>query len=96
VLGYAGVDYTRIKKVNNYSFGQCDIGYNPETHHLTVTGIKNLNDFGKKMGYQVGDEILKVNGKALQPQEFRPFREQWSKTVKDGDKLKIVVLRRSA
>ena len=96
VLGYAGVDYTRLKKVNSYSFGQCDIGYNPESHHLVVTGIKNLNEFGQKMGYHIGDEILKVNGKTLQPQDFRPFREQWSKTVKDGDKLKIVVLRKSA
>jgi predicted metalloprotease with PDZ domain len=95
VLGYAGVDYTRIKKSRSYSFGQCDIGYNPESKRLVITGIKNENTFGQSMGYQVGDEILKVNGKELSPIEFRPFREKWLSTVKDGDKLKITVLRKT-
>ena len=96
VLGYAGIDYTRIKTTKAFSLGQCDIGYNPASHSLFVTGTKNLNDFGKAMGYQVGDVLYKINGKKITPFEFRMFRQQWGSTVKEGDKLKITVLRTSA
>lgn len=93
VLGYAGVDYTRLKKTQAYSFGQCEIGYNPETQRLIISGIKNINEFGAKMGYQVNDEIIKINGRFITPQDFRAYRDKWMATIKDGDKLKITVLR---
>jgi len=96
VLGYAGVDYTRVDIVKAFSLGQCDLGYDPASGRLVVTGISKMNDFGKALGYQVGDEIVKVNGKKISPMEFRAFRQQWVKTVKEGDKVKIDVLRKSA
>ncbi len=96
VLAYAGVDYTRVDKVKAFSFGQCELGYNPATHRLMVTGVKNMNDFGKALGYQIGDEIEKVNGKKVSAMEFRMYRQDWLKTVKEGDKVKINVFRKTA
>lgn len=94
VLGYAGVDYTKAKKEASYSFGGFGVGFNPETQRLVVSSLKNLNAFGKNMGYQEGDELLSVNGKKLAPAEFSAYKAAWLKTVKDGDKLKVVVLRK--
>ena len=96
VLAYAGVDFTRIDKVKSFSFGQCDLGYDPATGKLVVTGTEKMNDFGKALGYQIGDEIDKVNGKQLSPMEFRMYRQDWLKKVKEGDKVKISVLRKTA
>ncbi len=95
VLDYAGVDYTRIDKVRSFSFGQCDLGYNPTTGRMMVTGTKNMNEFGKALGYQKGDEIDKINGKKIGLMEFRMFRQQWMKNVKEGDQIKITVYRKS-
>ncbi len=96
VLAYAGVNYTRVDKEKAFSFGQCELGYNPATHGLVVTGVKNMNDFGKALGYQVGDEIEKVNGKKVSAMGFRMYRQDWLRTVKEGDKVTISVLRKSA
>jgi predicted metalloprotease with PDZ domain len=95
VLGYAGVDYTKVDKVKSFSFGQCDLGYNPATGKLIVTNISNMNDFGKALGYQVGDQIEKINGKVISPMAFRMYRQHWVKNVKEGDRVKIQVLRKS-
>jgi ribosomal protein S1 len=54
-----------------------------------------MNDFGKTMGYQVGDEILKINKTKISPSTFKSFRENWSATVKEGDHLTMYVLRKT-
>ena len=95
-LGYAGVDYKRIDIVKGFSLGQCSLGYNPATGRLIVAGIKNENDFGKALGYQVGDEFDKINGQKIVPMYFQKWRQEWGAKVKEGDKLTINVLRKSA
>jgi C-terminal processing protease CtpA/Prc len=45
------------------------------------------------MGYKAGDEILKINGKKISPLGFKAFRDNWTNTVQEGDKLTIQVLR---
>jgi predicted metalloprotease with PDZ domain len=93
VLGYAGVDYSRLKISQSFSFGQCDMGYNPASKRMTVVGIDNLNEFGKSLGYKVGDQIEKINGTKITPRNFRIFRQDWVDHVKEGDKIKIAILR---
>jgi len=93
LLGYVGVDYTRVKMVHTFSFGQCELGYDPVTMRMRVSGTANMNDFGKKMGYRIGDEIDKINGKQLTARGFWKFRQDWVNTVKEGDKLRVTVLR---
>jgi hypothetical protein len=90
------VDYQRIKYTKAFSMGQAEMGYNPETKRMVVNGTKNMNEFGKTMGYKVGDELVKFNGKKIRPVAFREMRENWLSKVKEGDMLKITVMRKSA
>jgi predicted metalloprotease with PDZ domain len=96
LLEYVGVNYTHVEKTKQFTMGQIEIGYNPETKRLIVSGTKNMNDFGKKMGYAPGDEILQINGKKISPMSFKTFRENWTSTVKEGDKLTLLVMRKTA
>lgn len=93
-LNYAGVDYDNVVIAKQFSLGMVEIGYNQETKKLVVAGTKNMNDFGKKLGYHVGDEFLKINKTKISPSTFKTFRENWSTTVKEGDMLTIQVLRK--
>ena len=95
LLGYAGVNYERVRKTKSFSLGQVDLGYNPATGRMMVVGMKNINDFGRAIGYQEGDEIYKINGKKVRLMEFRSFRENWMKTVKEGDKVTIKIYRKT-
>jgi predicted metalloprotease with PDZ domain len=95
LLGYAGVNYDRVRKSKSFSLGQVDLGFNPITGHMMVVGLKNMNDFGHALGYREGDEIYKINGKKVRLMEFRSFRENWMKTVKEGDKVSVSIYRKS-
>ena len=92
-LAYAGVDYQKVKYTKAFSMGQTELGYNPETKRMVVTGVKNMNEFGKAMDYKIGDELVKLNGKKIKPAEFREQREAWLAKVKEGDLLKVKVTR---
>jgi predicted metalloprotease with PDZ domain len=95
VLAYVGVDYNKVVSNKGFSFGQFDLGFNPNTYRMLIAGTTNLNNFGKTMGYQMGDEIVKINGKKVNAKNFRDFVAQWKSKVKEGDKLTIEVLRQS-
>ena len=95
VLAYAGVDYNKMVSNKGFSFGQFDLGFNPNSYRMLIAGTTNLNNFGKTMGYQMGDEIVKINGKKVNAKNFRDFVAQWKSKVKEGDKLTIEVLRQS-
>ena len=95
VLKYAGVDYTRIEKVRAFSLGQPDVGYNSATQRMAIVGTRNMNEFGKALGYHIGDEIIRINGKKISPFNFRQFRQDWTKDVNDGDMVKIIVKRKT-
>jgi predicted metalloprotease with PDZ domain len=92
-LAYAGVDYKRIKTVKTISLGQCEISYSPEAQKMYISSLKNINDFGRAMGYQKGDLLVKMNGKKIAPTQFRNMREKWYVKAHEGETLRISILR---
>ena len=95
-LAYAGIEYQKVKYTKSISMGQTELGYNPQSKRMIVSGTKNMNDFGKAMGYEAGDELVKLNGKKIKPAEFRDLREAWLAKTKEGDMLKVTVMRKDA
>lgn len=93
VLDYAGVNFARVKKTRTFTMGGPELGYNPATKRMKIVGIKSLNEFGQKLGYQVGDEIATINGKKVTIENFREVREKWLKKVKEGSNLSVKVYR---
>lgn len=95
-LDYVGVDYTDAVSTKGYSLGQVELGYDPKSKKIFVNSTKNMNDFGKAMGYQDGDIFVSLNGKKATPLNFKIFRDTWAKKIKKGDKLKVEMLRPQA
>jgi predicted metalloprotease with PDZ domain len=91
-----GVLYQKTAKIKKASLGSIALGYNQETNHIFVRDISQANDFGKKMGYQKGDEILTLNGEAFTPVNARALIDKFNATAKEGDLLTITVLRKDA
>lgn len=95
-LEYVGVNYTDVVSTKGYSLGQVELGFDPKSKKIFVNSTKNMNDFGKAMGYQDGDIFASLNGKKATPLNFKIFRDTWAKSVKKGDKLKLEMLRPQA
>jgi predicted metalloprotease with PDZ domain len=94
-FGYAGVKFTPETPVNAPTMG----GFIPnlnEEGFIYVANADRLNAFGKAMGYQKGDELVSLNGAKLTPETFAKVIAAFNATVKEGDKVNMVINRKNA
>ncbi|MGZ3921139.1 MAG: M61 family metallopeptidase, partial [Bacteroidia bacterium] len=59
VLSKIGIDFIKENVTYEFSFGSPDLDYNKETERLVVVNTKNLDEFGKALGFKEGDELYK-------------------------------------
>jgi predicted metalloprotease with PDZ domain len=62
---------------------------------ISVVATSSLNEFGKKMGYQAGDEFVSVNGSPFDLKNAQQIMEDFKSTVKAGDKVEVVIVRKN-
>lgn len=93
-FGMAGVDYIRKEIYRDFTLGGIDLTNTPEGKVLI--DIKNLNDFGKAMGYQKGDELASLNGKAVTAANLDEAIDGLYSSIKEGDKITVIVSRKNA
>lgn len=92
ILNRVGISFE--KEVISYEFtlGGADLNYNEETGRLYIEETKNMNEFGKAMGFKKGDEWLKLNGKDLTNiPGLKTTVAEFYNTVKEGDKVEMLV-----
>src|SRR6185503_16521137 len=63
-FGLAGIQYIPKEIRREFSLGGADITGTPQGK-LAIAGTSSMDDFGKKMGYQDGDEFVSLNGEAI-------------------------------
>lgn len=94
-LALAGVDIGTIGDVKKeITFGGVAIGYDQISNHLKIVDTQSMNEFGRAMGYEEGDELLKVNGKKITLDNSHSIIESFIKNAKAGEVLKVQVRRK--
>ncbi len=94
ILQELGFEYLPPHDFMDFTYGNISLGYNSEEGRVVVTSVNSLNEFGKKMGYQAGDEIVKINGEAFPEQApFSLFDQQKAK-FKEGELLVMDIVRK--
>jgi predicted metalloprotease with PDZ domain len=95
-LALAGIEFAGQSKVKEITLGGVSIGLNTANNHLIALNTAQMDDFGKSMGYMENDEILKFNGKKLTLENAQIVLSEYMQHVKEGDNLKVVVLRKKS
>ena len=90
-FGMAGVQYIPKEISSSVTFGGVSISPN---EGKLVLGTRQLNEFGKKMGYQDGDELVSINGTAINEANIQQQMQRFNTTVKEGDKIEVIVKRK--
>lgn len=93
ILNKVGITFKTDAKVQEFGFGNISLGFNPETNHLYVIDISNINAYGKDLGFNINDELLTINGKTLNPDNFNDVISDYKKNTQEGDKISITVER---
>ncbi len=94
VFKKAGLYYAEKVESEEITLGGIDIGYNPLTEKILVASTIELNEFGKKMGFREGDEILTFNGTKVDLTNVTELFINFLQNAKVGDKLTVEVMRK--
>ena len=92
-----GVEYIPPKDTMIFTLGGINIDFNPETSRIFVVGTYSLNAVGRDLGYQIGDELVEINGQKIPavPQQIGPFITEQMSNFTEGETLVITVDRKS-
>lgn len=94
-FGLAGVDYIAKRETNNFTLGGFTTAVNA-TGGIVVENTRRMNEFGKKLGIQRGDELVSLNGTLLNQSNFTEEMNKFITTAKEGDSVTVVVKRKNA
>jgi predicted metalloprotease with PDZ domain len=93
-FGWVGVKYIPKETSSTITLGGVTII--PGEDGKLKIGTKQLNEFGKKMGYQDGDELVSINGVPLNINTAQQTLQQFTANTKEGDKVEVAVKRKNA
>ncbi|MEQ9148968.1 MAG: hypothetical protein RLP13_11865 [Cytophagales bacterium] len=93
ILEMIGVNYYDSLQSTEITFGDVGLGYNAEKDRILVRSTDKLNDFGKEIGFEEGDEIIRINGILINGSNFNKVITQLKSGLKAGDELKFTVVR---
>ncbi|MDQ3279349.1 MAG: hypothetical protein M3Q06_13555, partial [Bacteroidota bacterium] len=94
-FGLAGVKFTPVAEAKTMTFGSITPAVN-EAGQLTVGPQSRFNDFGKALGYQVGDVLYAFNGVPLTPERFGPVVDSLKQVAKEGAPFEVSIGRKGA
>lgn len=94
IFAMVGLDYFEKRVQDQITLGGISVGYNPTSNHLIVVNTEKLDEFGKKLKFKEGDEILTFNNRKLGLDNMRDVLGGFIQNAKPGDKLVIEVLRK--
>jgi predicted metalloprotease with PDZ domain len=89
-----GLELIKQRQTETVTLGGIGIGYNDSTKRLVVIDVSNLDEFGKDLGYKLGDELYSFNNRLLTMQNAQEVIGDFMAKTKVGDKLTIEVYRK--
>jgi predicted metalloprotease with PDZ domain len=97
-LNLMGIDYQELSIRHGISpLGGINPAFDMETKRFNIQreSLRDMDDFGKSIGFKVGDEILKFNGKRLRLGNAEKLLGDYFIHVKEGTVLRFLVLRKN-
>jgi hypothetical protein len=89
----AGVEYIPSESYRDFTLGGLQL--TPTADGMVNVGIKELNIFGNKMGYQEGDVLISFNDSLVTNANLDARIDQLFATAKEGDKLTVKLKRKN-
>ncbi len=93
-FGLAGIKYIPKKETQGFTIGNISLAPT-EGGKIAISNVSVTNDFGKRMGYKKGDEIISFNGEEVNAVNFSNTAKKFTSTAKEGDTLTVKVKRKN-
>jgi predicted metalloprotease with PDZ domain len=93
LLGQVGIDFKESGYEKGYSLGGVDFRENRKGE-IYVDGMWGIDEFGEAVGYQEGDILISLNGKAINGKNFTVVFLSYMLQHEEGDDFILLVKRR--
>ena len=95
ILQSVGIEYLPEATVKKISLGGINLGFNAQTKRIKIGNVSKINDFGKKMGYHLNDELISLNGQPFELVKVQNMLDEYSNNTKEGDIVTMEVARKN-
>jgi predicted metalloprotease with PDZ domain len=93
IFSKVGFDFNREIVINEFSLGNPDLNYNPDSKRLYVESTRDMDEFGKELGYKKGDELYKLNGREIEIENVKEIVNSYYENLKEGDVVTVDIYR---
>ena len=93
IFARIGVNFMKEEEGLEFSLGNPELDYDESTKRLYIANTKELDAFGKAMGYRKGDQISKLNGKEMTLENVRDLITEYYETISEGSIVTMEVYR---
>jgi predicted metalloprotease with PDZ domain len=93
-FGLAGVRFTASASRKIFSFGGINIQPNNKGQ-VEIMPPFNPNEFGKKLGYKLGDEVYSINGHRFTAANVREQTNAVKAAMHEGDDFEVIIGRKN-
>jgi predicted metalloprotease with PDZ domain len=91
-LNYAGYTLQNASRQRINTLGGVALGLNQDNQSVTIVGTERINNFGKEMGFQVGDTFVSLNKQEITMDSFNRVFDSFL-AMEEGEKLVIEIVR---
>lgn len=91
-----GIRYEPTATQQVISYGDFTPGFDQEAGKITVVETDDMDAFGRKMGFRVGDQLLALNGTEITPENIREVIGEQLQQMQPGERVTITVGRENA
>ncbi len=88
-----GIKYTAPKPYQDFSLGNVGFAYDPDKQGLVINNAYQMNEVGKDLGYEVGDQITSINGIPYDGSNIGEYFNKVKETMKVNHPLEVEVIR---
>lgn len=93
LLEMVGVVYQEEVQIEMTTLGNVDFEYNFNTGRITVADVSEMDNFGKELGWEKGDELIEFNSVELDVNNMADTFEDFLSNTEVGEKVKVLVAR---
>ncbi|MEJ8801619.1 M61 family metallopeptidase [Pontibacter sp. H249] len=94
-LQKVGIIYQPRATESMNSYGNFTPGFDQENSKIIVAETTEMDAFGKQMGFQENDQLLKFNGTEITPMNIRDLIADSLQAMKPGEEITITVGRKN-
>ncbi len=94
-FGLAGIRFLPVSETKAISFGGVSTEVD-DKGQLVIGAASKFNDFGKKLGYQIGDILYAFNDAPVTPATFGSVVDSLKKVLKEGQPFTVKIGRKNS